>query len=32
MDRELRIVIVADTNSAEARAVLDSLADHPEIP
>lgn len=32
MDRELRIVIVADTNSAEAREVLDSLADHPEIP
>lgn len=32
MDRELRIVIVADTNSAEARAVLDGLADHPEIP
>ena len=32
MDRELRIVIVADANSAEAREVLDTLAEHPEIP
>lgn len=32
MERELRIVIVADANSAEAREVINSLADHPEIP
>ena len=32
MERELRIVVVADTNSAEAREVLNNLSDHPEIP
>ena len=32
MERELRIVIVADTNNAEAREVLNNLSDHSEIP